>query len=224
MNSVSLESYGLYGDRSHAFVDNTKKGWSRYITARQFPEMLSYKAELDMQLSGIEVPQVKVTCPDGRIQAWDEHLLSDIQMLSDHKVSMERYNLNSQEQLAVDEGSILMITNRSLEKLAELLGKSVDERRLRANLLLSFYDDVNVSDADFIGKNIKIGNAELSIKSMCKRCSMINIDPDNLERDPTFLKKIHESMNLSFGMYADVLTLGTVHVGDQVFFRKDGYL
>jgi len=39
LNSVGLELYGLYGDRSHAFVDDTKEGWSRYITARKIPEM-----------------------------------------------------------------------------------------------------------------------------------------------------------------------------------------
>jgi uncharacterized protein YcbX len=26
LNSVGLESYGLHGDRSHAFVDDTKEG------------------------------------------------------------------------------------------------------------------------------------------------------------------------------------------------------
>jgi uncharacterized protein YcbX len=217
LNSVRLEPYGLYGDRSHAFIDDTKEGWSRYITARKIPEMLSYKAELDMQLSEIEDPRVMITYPDGRKEAWNEQLLRDIQMLSDQKISMEHYNLNSQEELAVDDGSILIITDHSLKKIEALLGKHVDNRRFRSNFVLSLYDDVHYDDSDFVGRNMKIGSAELSIKSLCQRCSMINVDPDSLERDPSFLKKIHESMNLSFGMYADVFKLGTVRIGDQVY-------
>ncbi|OGX68649.1 MAG: hypothetical protein A2189_01200 [Paenibacillus sp. RIFOXYA1_FULL_44_5] len=80
LNSVRLEAYGLYGDRSHSFVDESKEGWMRYVTARQIPKMLSYKAELPepgTQLSDLEYSQVKITCPDGRIEQWNEQLLRE---------------------------------------------------------------------------------------------------------------------------------------------------
>lgn len=217
MNSVRLESYGLHGDRSHAFVDATKVGWSRYMTARQIPEMLSYKAELDSHRSDPELPQVKIISPDGRTFPWNEQLLADIQKLTDKKISMERHSLKSEGQLAVDDGSILIITDQSLLKMEKLWGKHLDSRRFRANFILALYDDVDLNEWDLIGKRLIINQAELSVQSLCERCSMITIDPDTLERDPTLLKKIHDKMNMTFGMYADVLQVGTVHVGDQVF-------
>ncbi len=221
LSSVRIESYGLYGDRSHAFVENTKEGWSRFITARQIPEMLSYRAELDNQLSSdFAFPQVKITGPDGRIHQWNEHLLKEIQLFSDKVISMERYSLKSKERLAVDDGSILIITSQSLRKIEQQWGKIIDNRRFRANFLLSLYDDVYCDESEFIGKRFIIGNAELSIKSLCKRCSMITIDPETLEREQTLLKKIQESMNLNFGMYADVVRVGTVNVGDQVYLAE----
>lgn len=47
----------------------------------------------------------------------------EIQALSDGIISSERYSLNSQEQLAVDDGSVLIITDRSIKKLEQLWGK-----------------------------------------------------------------------------------------------------
>jgi uncharacterized protein YcbX len=217
LNSIRLESYGLLGDRSHAFVDPTKEGWERYITARQIPEMLSYRAELDVLSSVKEFPMVKITGPDGRVHQWDEQFHKEIQRLSKHVISTERFSLDSHEQLAVDDGSILIITDRSLKRLEQLWGKPLDERRFRANFLLKLYDDVNDHEPVFIGKHLTIGNVELNIQSLCERCSMITIDPDKLERDPSLLKSIHENMNLYFGMYADVVRVGVVQVGDLVY-------
>ncbi|MNH97830.1 MOSC domain protein [compost metagenome] len=232
LNSVRLESYGLLGDRSHAFVDHTKEGWSRYITARQIPEMLSYQAELDLQVeSELQVQselqaadpglsQVKILGPDGKRYQWNEQLLADIQKFTNKKISMERHSLMSEEQLAVDDGSILIITDQSLQKMEQLWGKPLDNRRFRANFILSLYDGVHLNDLDFIGKRLMINHVELTVKSLCERCSMITIDPDTLERDATLLKKINENMNLTFGMYADVEKVGMVHRGDQVYLTE----
>ncbi len=220
LNSVTLESYGLFGDRSHAFVDTTKKGWSRYITARQIPEMLCYRAECDHELSTHEFPKVKIIGPDGRKHEWNDRLLEEIQAFTDQKISMERFSLLSQNRLAVDDGGILIITDQSLKRIEQLWGKPVDSRRFRANFIIKLYDDFNNNDSFFIDKRITIGDAELSIQSLCERCAMITIDPDNLERDTTLLKRVHEDMNLNFGMYADVVRAGAVQVGDQIYLSE----
>ena len=39
---TNVMEYGLYGDRSHAFADDTRKG--KYLTITQFPEMVRYSA------------------------------------------------------------------------------------------------------------------------------------------------------------------------------------
>lgn len=213
LNSVRVESYGLHGDRSLAFVDSTKDGWARYITARQIPEMLSYKAELipTDQL----YPQVKIICPDGRVQEWNDQLLEKIQRFTDRHVTMEQIGLQSLEQRAVDDGSLLIITEQSLKKIEQLWGKKMDYSRFRSNFVISLYGDEN--DSDYIGRNLIVGDAELTIKSLCERCSMITIDPVTLEKDASLLKKVHESMSLNFGLYADVASVGTVKVGDPVY-------
>lgn len=217
MDNVQLQSYGLLGDRSHAFVDPTKIGWERYITARQIPELLRYKAELDIQSTDDGYPRLKITGPDGRIHQWDEHFRMEIQKLLPRSISTERYNIYAQEQLAVDDGSILIITDRSLKRMEQAWGKPVDDRRFRANFIIHLYDDVNDHEPDYMGKQLIVGNVKLSIQSLCQRCAMVTIHPDNLERDPTLLKSISENMNLTFGMYASVVSEGMVQVGDIVY-------
>ena len=52
--------------------------------------------------------------------------------------------------------------------------------------------------------------------------TMITMDPDNYERNPLILKKVNEEMNLNFGVYASVIKVGEVNVGDKVYLVSDG--
>src|SRR5690554_6451310 len=78
LNHVDVRTNGLLGDRSHAFIDATKEGWNRYITARQIPELLHYRAELDIHETADEYARVKITGLDGMVYEWDEHLHKEI--------------------------------------------------------------------------------------------------------------------------------------------------
>lgn len=42
VQETQIMDYGLYGDRSHAFLDETRK--NKFLTITQFPEMVRYKA------------------------------------------------------------------------------------------------------------------------------------------------------------------------------------
>jgi uncharacterized protein YcbX len=219
LDSARIEAYGLYGDRCYAFVDNTKQGWDRFVTARQIPQMLGYRAVLGTQDDAGEFPQIEVTGPDGRQFQWDEHLLREIQQYTSRKITTESHRASSREKKAVDDGSILIITERSIRTLERLWGKKVDLRRFRPNLVISLDDEAGDDEADWVGRRMQIGEVELSIQSMCERCSMITFDPDTIERDPSLLTKVHEGMGLQFGMYADVGKTGTIRVGDPIYLQ-----
>ena len=217
-----IDSYGLYGDRSHAFVDAAKDGWESYITARQLPHLLGYKVRLGEVISLDEFPQVEVLTPDGRLAAWDESLLAEIQSHFEQKIAMLRCKPDSTDLLAVDAGGILIVTDHSLQKLEHLVGNSIDIRRFRPNLVISLDSQHISNDSDLIGKRLRIGNTELQLTEECERCSMITIDPDTYERNPLILKKVNEEMNLNFGVYASVIKVGEVNVGDKVYLVSDG--
>lgn len=214
LEMVQLAPYGVLGDRGYAFVNKEKTGWDRYITARKIPQMIGYHAKLEAS-EDTEKLALTIESSTGQTYNWDEQLLYEIQQHSKIVISMEQFDLESNELLGVDDASILIITDRSIQKLQELYGKQLDPRRFRANFFITLREDIN--EAELIGRRLIIGNSELTIKYPCERCAMITIDPDTLERDVTLLKLINENMHLQFGLYADVAKVGSVTTDDIVY-------
>ena len=125
-------------------------------------------------------------------------------------------NPENPDLMAVDLASVLIITDESLRKLEAIWGNRLDERRFRANLVVSL-DEKKINEVDWIGKRIAIGNTEFQVDTSCERCSIITIDPNTLERDASLLKKVNEEMSLIFGVYASVKKTGQINVGDNVY-------
>ncbi|MDQ8734635.1 MOSC domain-containing protein [Paenibacillus sp. LHD-38] len=215
LDACQIDTYGLKGDRCHAFFDETKEGWDSFFTARDIPAMLSYKAKLVDENAKSDDAQLKITSPEGRNFGWDDDLLTEMQRYSKKKMLMRSYQTQSPDLKAVDEGSILIIIDTSLRKLEALWGKPLDERRFRANIVVKV-DESGFSEKDWIGKRLSVGSAQLHVDKYCDRCSMVTLDPDTLERDGSLLRKINEEMRLNFGVYASVEKTGVIHAGDQV--------
>lgn len=217
LNSTRIEAYGLYGDRSHALVDETKEGWDSYITAREIPQLLRYKVEFIGEGTLSDFPQVKITSPQGHTLYWDQCWIDELQSFYKNKISLIRHDPQNKENMAVDNESILLITESSLTKLESIWGGKLDPRRFRANFIISLNEGITYDDNELIGKHLTINNAEFHINEECKRCSMITMDPDNLERDASLLKTVSLEMNLNFGVYARVVKTGEVNLGDKIY-------
>ncbi|WP_238996712.1 MOSC domain-containing protein [Paenibacillus pinistramenti] len=214
LDMCEIESYGLQGDRICSFRDETKQGWGQFVTARNTPAMLNYKASFQ------EDRGIRVTAPDGRIMGWDEELLQEIQGMVKKPISMSRLmephpEAEHSSLLSVDGASVLLVTDASLRKLEQLWGKPVDQRRFRGNFVIDLNDD-SLFEGDWIGRQLDIGGARLQVDSFCERCVFITIDPDSQEKDPSLLRKVYEDFGLHFGVYASVVRTGTVRTGDEV--------
>lgn len=212
LSSCRIESYGLYGDRFCAFYDDSQSGFARYLTARDIPDMLAYKARL---IEGA----VTVTSPDGRTFSWNEDLLQEMQQYTKRPMTLSSYkapHYENPELMSVDQASVLIVADSSLRKLEILWGNRLDARRFRPSLIVAVDDDT-VDEADWIGRRLTVGDSvELQVDVHCRRCSMITIDPDSLARDPSLLRKVNEELDLNFGVYASVRTTGLVRAGDTV--------
>ncbi len=132
------------------------------------------------------------------------------------KLTMIDYNPSTEELLAVDAASVLIITDTTLRKLESMWGKGLDKRRFRPNFIISV-DENAFNESDWIGKRLTVGSAQLQVDIACERCPMITIDPDTLEKDDSLFMKLKEEMNSNFGVYASVKKTGQVHVGDNVY-------
>ncbi|WP_369809940.1 MOSC N-terminal beta barrel domain-containing protein [Gracilibacillus caseinilyticus] len=65
-----IMNYGLYGDRSHAYLVDTKEG--NFLTITQFREMVRYQARFVGEESLDKYPNVEVITPEGEVFDWED--------------------------------------------------------------------------------------------------------------------------------------------------------
>ncbi|WP_094093161.1 MOSC domain-containing protein [Paenibacillus physcomitrellae] len=215
LESCTIETYGMRGDRVCSFRDESKKDWWKYVTARNTPAMLTYQARYND-----DEERVQVTTSDGRVLGWDDDLLQEIQGLVNKPISMSRFmephpEAQHSNLLSVDGASLLLVTDASLRTLESLWGKPLDHRRFRGNFMIAL-DDASEFEGDWIGRELEIGEVRLRVDSFCQRCVFITIDPDSREKDPSLLRRVNEDFGLNFGVYASVIQTGEIRRGDAV--------
>lgn len=218
VQATKIMEYGLYGDRSHAYIDGTKK--EDFLTITQFQEMVRYQAEFVGEESVDQFPKVKVTTPDGKVFDWeDQELITEMEHKSNRNITTKAYSPSHVPIGPIAVEHILLATDASLEKLEELWGKGeVDLRRFRPNLFISLKDKKPFLEEEWMGRRMKIGNeVELQLVGPCKRCMIITVNPDNAERDSSLHKTVIKEANNNFGVYASVIKTGDIHVGDEVY-------
>ncbi|WP_028782353.1 MOSC domain-containing protein [Thalassobacillus devorans] len=214
---TQIMEYGLYGDRSHTYLDGTKNG--EFLTITNFPEMVRYQAEFAGNESMEAYPNVKVTTPEGKVVDWkDQQLLDEIENKSNRKISTRKYSPSHVPIGPIAVEHILLATDASLNKLHELWGKDeVDSRRFRPNLILSLKDKIPFVEEEWMGRRMKIGNeVEIEFVGHCKRCMIITVNPENAERDPSIHKTVIKERDNNFGVYASVIKTGDIRVNDEV--------
>lgn len=210
--------YGLYGDRSHAILDDSRPG--KFLTITQFPEMVLYKATFNGIDSLKQYPKVEIMTPEGSIVEWgSEELKKEIESKSSRKISTREYIPTHVPLGAIEEEHLLLVTDASLKNLKETWGgREVDVRRFRPNLFLSLNDKIPFMEEQWFGKRLKIGKeVEIELKRHCERCMIVTVDPETSEKDPSLLKTIVKERNNHFGVYASVVNTGEINVGDGVW-------
>jgi uncharacterized protein len=211
-----IMEYGLYGDRSHAYFDDTK---GDFLTITQFQEMVRYEARFVGEESIEKYPKVEVITPDGKVLDWEnQELIKEMENKSKRKISTKEYSPTHVPIGPIAVEHILLATDASLNQLRELWGKEeIDLRRFRPNLFISLKDKVPFSEEEWMGRRIKIGSeVEIQLVGHCVRCMITTVNPDNAERDPSLLKTIVKERNSNFGVYASVIKTGEIQVGDEV--------
>ncbi|MBU8906312.1 MOSC domain-containing protein [Desertibacillus haloalkaliphilus] len=212
-----IMEYGLYGDRSHAYLDDSKK--EKFLTITELQEMVRYKARFVGEEALEEYPKVEVITPEGKVFDWeDQELIKQLENKSKRKISTKQYTPSHVPIGPIAVEHILLATDASLDKLEELWGKDeVDSRRFRPNLFISLKDKVPFIEEEWIGRRIKIGTeVEVEFVGHCKRCMIITVNPDSAEKDSSLHQTVIKERNNNFGVYASVIKTGDIHVGDDV--------
>jgi uncharacterized protein YcbX len=103
----------------------------------------------------------------------------------------------------------------SVRELERTLGRPVDPLRFRANVYLEGVEPW--AEFGWMGKEVGIGEARLSVFARTTRCEATNVDPARGVRDmavPAHLQRTWGHQD--FGIYAKVVTGGEISIGAPV--------
>jgi hypothetical protein len=89
-----------------------------------------------------------------------------------------------------------------------------DIRRLRPNIVIGGVE--GLSERDWPGAELHIGDAIVRLDSLRGRCHMTTVDPDTLQVNPEVLRDIVRRFSNQLALNADVVRSGTIRIGDPV--------
>ncbi|MFC4003172.1 MOSC domain-containing protein [Prauserella oleivorans] len=117
--------------------------------------------------------------------------------------------------------AVSLLNLESIRALEERIGEPVDPLRFRANV---YFDGMPpFSERELVGEEITIGGLRLRGVLATKRCAATEVNPATGRRDlplPRLLKR--EFGHIEMGVYAEVLTGGTVRPGDPIAYPAPG--
>ncbi|TKD72552.1 MOSC domain-containing protein [Pseudalkalibacillus hwajinpoensis] len=210
--------YGLYGDRSHALLDEKES----FLTITQFAELVQYQASFSGPESLEAYPEPQIVTPNGQTYMWsDSEWLKDIERSSSRLLARKSYHPEHVPIGPIEEEHLLLVTDASLQSLSHSWGKEIDDRRFRPNLVISLFEKTPFVEKEWEGKFLRIGQeVMIEVVKPCERCMIITVDPEDGTKQPGLLKKLVKEQNNLFGMYARVKQTGEITTGDRVFITE----
>ena len=112
-----------------------------------------------------------------------------------------------------------LLTTATINHLRALYPEGrAEARRFRPNVVVSTApEDRGFAENDWIGRTVTIGgNVRLAITQPCPRCVMITLPQGDLPKDSGILRTAAQHNAVNVGVYASVVSGGTIHRGDPV--------
>jgi uncharacterized protein YcbX len=110
--------------------------------------------------------------------------------------------------------SVAILSNASLADLSARMGQDLSPHRWRGNLWLD--GAAPWAEFDWIGREIRIGQAVLRIEERITRCTATKVNPDSGKTDADTLSALEAAFgHQDFGVYATVVKGGDVALGDE---------
>jgi len=118
-----------------------------------------------------------------------------------------------------DTAVVHLLTTATIDRLRGLYPPGrFEARRFRPNIVVSTGpDELGFAENDWIGHTVTIGgDVRLAITGPCPRCVMITLPQGDLPKDPGILRTAARHNAVSVGVYASVLTGGSIRRSDPV--------
>lgn len=216
LTEVALDSRGLVGDREWAVYDAGGKLASGKMTSRfrRMDPVFALAAETLPNGGGVDIvlpSGERVRAGEGRADvALSEHFGEEVEVAPESDVPHQ------------DAGQVSLVGSATLAELARLHGVDapLDVRHLRANLVVE--TDEPFLEESWVGRELAFGatldaaTVVLRVVERIERCRMVDLAQVEVAEMDGLLRTISDQRNLCAAVYADVVTAGTVRIGDVV--------
>lgn len=246
LNASVVSERGLFGDRAYAIMDKATGKVASAKHPRKWRKLFDCHAAYvePPKPNNATLPPLWITLPDGTVvrseQSDVDKVLSDLlerdvelRMPAPSTVSLEEYwpdieGLTHRETVTdeamppetfFDLASIHVLTTSTIDRLRELYPKGRFEvRRFRPNIVVKPESaEIDFVDDSWIGHTLSMGNdVRLTVTGPCPRCVMITMPQGDLPADPGILRTAAQHNQANIGIYASVLSGGTIHRGDPI--------
>ncbi|MEM7403754.1 MAG: MOSC N-terminal beta barrel domain-containing protein [Pseudomonadota bacterium] len=216
LDAVEVTSSGLVGDRVFAFKDPDGRPGFPWVTGRQLREMILYSARFENVADIGAASSLSVTLPDGQRFAVDDPALAAL--LAERSGAKQTPELvRDHIETLVDCYPVSLFSLQTAHQLSGEVGVEVDHRRFRANFYIDLGDGQGFGEDSLVGHDVRIGaDLVIHVAERDARCLMVTLDPDSTEANPNILGQLSKAHDTSAGIYCQVVSGGTVQVGDPV--------
>lgn len=233
LERVALAWNGFDADRGYAFVQSGKLVRFPWLTARDLPALVRYRAWL-VDPSDTRKSAVRVRTPRGdELPVDDEGLRRALE--EEHGAPLHLMRLGRG---AHDAAPLSVIGLGTIRALGERAGLPLDIRRFRHNIYLETADAEPFVEERWIGRQLIVGDdpdgpgpagapggasgavqgpARVRLVRPDHRCMIVNLDPDLGVQTPAVLREIAGSRANCAGLYAAVEAPGPLAVGMPVY-------
>jgi uncharacterized protein YcbX len=232
-----LTPKGFVGDRQYAARDPED---GRVLTGKRYGRLLMASARTEAAGSVI------VVLPGAGEHAADDPGIHDVlSSWLDHPCRLERppddaapfsmsFDVDHPDENTFDwpcpPGTFLDLAGAHLLTTASLRAAAAlhpdgrwDVRRFRPTALVDAGDATDFVEDNWIGSQVRLGGATLTIDMPTVRCPMPTREqPDGLVRDLAIAHTLRDHHDNNLGVYATVTASGRVAVGDEVALVTDG--
>lgn len=110
---------------------------------------------------------------------------------------------------------VSIINLASVRAIENMVGAPVHPLRFRANLYVEGWPAWH--EFDLLDRQLAIGDVRLKLVKRIVRCAAVNVDPDTAARDLSIPQALQRRLgHADCGIYAEVITGGTIGEGDTI--------
>jgi uncharacterized protein len=242
LNASEVTAAGLLGDRRFAVVDPATGKVAGAKNPRKWPGFFQFRAAyVSPPVPGEMLPAIRVTLPDGTSVTSEEAslpkllsealgrevLFSGAAAPGSEPASAEDYQVDTDEVIDFelpagtffDCAPVHVVTTATLDRLRTLYPSGrFEPRRFRPNIIVATGPEAEgFVENDWVGRTIAIGDSvRMRVFMATGRCVMTTLPQFDLPKDSGILRTAAQHNDAAVGVYAEVVSGGTVRRGDLV--------